>query len=375
MFSKEVSDKNRGTSLIGSLLLSASSLLIILGLAEGAFRSLPVCDNFKPIAVNDTQPVLRFEPNRNLTWSRGWNFSIVNDVHINNYGFVSDLEYKPKDKSPLIALVGDSYVEAAMVPWGESISGLLHKSKVDKARVYSFGTSGAPLSQYLALAEVSRNDFKPDAMVLLVVGNDFDESILGENSSRGNHYFKETPSGEFELTRLDYTPRGLYQTFLLSSLALYVNNNLLISGVSDVKKHLSAKIASEGAFAGNTSASLDSARVRKSKAVVDAFLKELPQRSGLPYSKIIIVLDAFRDHMNGVGDINAVNYFTEMRKYLETQAVKNGISVIDLHPVFEEHYKKHKQPFEFPTDAHWNTTAHKLAAEAIAEHPLIASFK
>ena len=40
--------------------------------------------------LNEENPVIRFEPNREFVWSRDWNFSIVNDVRINNFGFVSD---------------------------------------------------------------------------------------------------------------------------------------------------------------------------------------------------------------------------------------------------------------------------------------------
>lgn len=73
-----------------------------------------------------------------------------------------------------------------------------------RGRVYSFASSGSPLSQYLAYAELARDRFRPDALVVVVVGNDFDESLLEYNSAPGFHYLKRDPERKFvlELCRL-----------------------------------------------------------------------------------------------------------------------------------------------------------------------------
>ena len=75
--------------------------------------------------VNDADPILRFQPDRTATWSKGWNFSIVNTIHSNNYGFICDFDYDRDVDSPLLAVIGDSYVEAVMVPFQETITGRL----------------------------------------------------------------------------------------------------------------------------------------------------------------------------------------------------------------------------------------------------------
>ena len=43
--------------------------------------------------------------------------------------------------------------------------------------VYSFGMNGAPLSQYLAYAEHARDMYRPDALVIPIIENDFGESF------------------------------------------------------------------------------------------------------------------------------------------------------------------------------------------------------
>ena len=81
--------------------------------------------------------------------------------------------------------------------------GLLSKEVDGKGRVYSFGSSGAALSQYLAYAEFAKSEFHPMAMVFIVVGNDFDESLLKFKGKPGHHYFSEI-DGRFVLTRIDH---------------------------------------------------------------------------------------------------------------------------------------------------------------------------
>ncbi|GHV05196.1 hypothetical protein AGMMS50229_07890 [Campylobacterota bacterium] len=66
-------------------------------------------------------------------------------------------------------------------------------------RTYSFGFSGAPLSQYLVYAQNYRKNY----LIVAVVGNDFDESLLTYKNNRGFHYYADTGYG-LELQRIDY---------------------------------------------------------------------------------------------------------------------------------------------------------------------------
>ena len=65
----------------------------------------------------------------------------------------------------------------------KSYPSLLRKYLNDKFDVYSFGKSGAPLSQYLHMSRYVNDYFDPDILILSVVHNDFDESITSLNPS------------------------------------------------------------------------------------------------------------------------------------------------------------------------------------------------
>lgn len=74
-------------------------------------------------------------------------------------------------------------------------------------------------------------------------------------------------------------------------------------------------------------------------------------------------------------DIRQESYFGRMRTHLIRQAGHSGYEIIDMHPVFERHYAAHGQKFQFEKDGHWNTLAHRLAAQEILENPALAPFK
>lgn len=184
-----------------STLIGLAALFIIF---EIILRFLPVNEGLHSLPVNDRNPIHRFEPNRTSTWSRFWNFSMTNVVKTNNYGFISNIDYDPESRRPLIAIIGGSYVEAAMVPWNQTGAARLQKRLGSMAHAYTFGASGSALSQYVAYSEYVRKEFAPDVLVIVVVGNDFDESLIKYKSAPGYHYFFKNRDGKLVLKRVDF---------------------------------------------------------------------------------------------------------------------------------------------------------------------------
>lgn len=157
-----------------SILLGIFLSIILL---EVILRMLPVRDSLMTLPVNSTNPIIRFKEDRDVIFSHGANFSIVTKKHVNNYGFLNDQNYSPEDKSPLLAIIGDSYVEAVQVENKNSMHGILSQETIGKGRVYSFGSSGSPLSTYLAYANYATKGFNANALAFIIIGNDFDESL------------------------------------------------------------------------------------------------------------------------------------------------------------------------------------------------------
>ena len=167
---------SRGKDWLLSLALSLASLVFCLAVIEGALRFLPVSTGLRSVAVDAEHPVLHFTPDRPFVNSLGWDFHNVVRGRVNNAGFVNDQDYA-HDGLPLIAVVGDSFIEAQMVAYPQTLQGRLAAALKDKFRVYSFAGSGAPLSQYLIWADYAVHAYGAKAVIINVVGNDFDESL------------------------------------------------------------------------------------------------------------------------------------------------------------------------------------------------------
>ncbi|MCG8547573.1 MAG: hypothetical protein MJE12_25525 [Alphaproteobacteria bacterium] len=379
--------------LLFAVMAVAVSVGVTLVLAEIALRFFPVSTGLFSQPVNDARPVFSFLPNRDYLWSRDWNFSIVNGGRVNNAGFVNDRDYDTGESTPLLAVIGDSVVEATMVPYANTLQGRLATEVAGRARVYSFAASGAPLSQYLAWARHARDVYRPDAMAFVVIGNDFDESLLAYRQWPGFHHYHEDKDGVLRLVRVDYEPNPRRALVQRSALARYLLFNLQVMETaarttsalqgywSDLTSEMegsgpkaaapSIAVDEKGAvtgrqYLGNVPRVVGPKRVSDSKRAVDAFFRDLPEMSGLAPARICFVVDGVRYP----GEKDPQSYFIQMRRYLLSRAEAQGYCVIDMDDHFLPEHRKNGTRFEFPTDGHWNGIAHGLAARAVADTTL-----
>ena len=338
-------------------------------LAELILRLLPVRSAMSPPPVDQRDPIRRFAANQDFTFSEGWNFALVNRGHTNNDGFINDQDYDSTASSPLLAVIGDSFVEALMLPFRETIEGRLARCVGGSGRVYSFGVSGAPLSQYLVWASYAKARYHPVAFTIVIVGNDFDESLLRYKRAPGFHYFRDDSTG-LTLQRIDYAP-GLARSLARhSALARYVMLN--VSGGAFVGARLKAMLTGQRLAAqenvGNTAARYSPERLESSRRALDRFLFDLPSRAGVEPHHIELVIDGMRPALYSAAGLDAAggSFFDVMRRRLMTEADSLGYEVIDMQARFARRYATDGEPFEFPTDDHWNGRGHEEAARAVA---------
>ena len=339
--------------------------LLTTALLEVAFRLLPVSDTVQTRAVNDERPYMSFAPNRDITWSFGPTFSIVTQKRTNNFGFFNDVDYDASDRSPLLAIIGDSYVEALQVQNSDALHGRLQKAAMD-GRVYSFGSSGSPLSNYLAYGKLATETFNADALVFVIVGNDFDESLTKYKNAPGMHYFNHT-SANWELVRRDYAPNTAKALLRPSALARYLFVNLQINQRLNSWRNSRKRSADAETYVGNTSARFSAERLADSRKVVDRFFAELPRQTTLPPERILFVVDGMRPHLYDAERLERAqgSYFDVMRRYFSHVAEALGYEVIDMQPVFIREFTANGSRFEFPNNGHWNESGHALAAREI----------
>lgn len=353
-------------------------LVIALVLVEVVLRFCPVSTGLRPQTVDLEHPVYRFVPSHSFTFSRDWNFALANHGWVNSDGFVNDQDYVEQDKKPLLAVVGDSFIEAQMVPYGETAHGRLARQHEGRVRVYSFAAAAAPLSQYLVWARYAREHYAPDALVISVVGNDFDESLAKYSIAAGQHHFVPGANGQLELKRFDFRANRLGPIVYSSALARYLHLNLKLSSrIAALIGRLTGRQGSEERFVGNTATAYTPERLADSLAALDAFFKLLPSMSGMGPERILFVVDGMRPDLydRHTLELARTSYFAVMRASFIAKAKSLSYEVIDLQERFVDRFDRDHQRFEFPTDYHWNGLGHGVVAEAIANSSLFQSLQ
>lgn len=359
------SSMNRARILLFSLITMVFGLGIVVVGLEMALRFFPVDTSPFLRPVTEADPVLRAPPGEAFRFSSDWDFKNPHEGRYNNDGFINDQDYHLDDPRPLIAVIGDSFIEAKMVEHAETLQGRLQAHVGEKGRVYSFSMSGAPLSQYLAWAAYARDRYNADALIINVVGNDFDESLEGYKLRDGFHHYVAQPDGTLALRLSPYEPSLLRRVLLQSSLARYLAFHLHVrqrwQGVHDFLSALRLSSRRHATFQTANS------RVDDSQRMLARFFLDLPRLAGLPPERILFVVDGRRGDFDTPGDSRpaAVGYFEIMRQSLMARARQQGYGVVDLDPAFAVDFGKNRKPFNSPFDGHWNRDGHRVAFEAV----------
>lgn len=99
-------------------------------------------------------------------------------VNINEQGWNAPYDY---DDQPVIAVVGDSMVEALQVDVGQAFPDRLEESLAERGcsgmTTYRFGVGGMPLATYRMMLEHVLDTYKPELVVMMLVENDYVESL------------------------------------------------------------------------------------------------------------------------------------------------------------------------------------------------------
>jgi hypothetical protein len=357
-----------------AFLLNVLTVAVSIGLtllaAEIVLRFLPVATALPVEPPTAENPIQRYVANHPSTWSFGWKMDYVVRGRSNAQGFLADYDYDAADRRPLVAVVGDSYIEALRVPFAQSVTGRLQAALGHRGRAYAFAQSGAPLSQYVAYAQHACTAYRPARMVVNVVGNDFDQSVFAHRLRNGYFHLYPRPDGGFDHRLTPLPAPGLVERILRrSTLALYLMRNV---GISDLIARMGinmaqAEIQPARRHVCQTDADARSARVEEGYRVIDWFLGALPQAACLSASDIVIVVDAPRPEVYDAGARAGAqtSYCGRMRSRLIEQAKTRGFRVIDTEPHFVAAHAADGKRFEHPIDGHWNSHGHEIVAAAV----------
>jgi hypothetical protein len=279
---------------------------------------------------------------------------------INNEGWNSAIDYAPAGSrsKPLVALIGDSYIEALQVNVGQSVVDDLRRRQAGRREVYGFGFGGAPLSQYLQMSRYVREVFHPDTLVFSIVDNDFDESV--RELVPLPHFLQLTSGagGLQEVPPAPYVPSRIKRLAAHSAIVRYLWFNLHLP---DLLQSWKAPKVDPGRFYG----SVDALELQRNRELVERATFKLVEkiRQENPGTEILFMFDAARlqiyDGKPGQGRLGWLH------QLVRSASERNACRFLDLTQPFRERYERDHVPLNFSNDYHWNAVAHALAAEVL----------
>lgn len=292
----------------------------------------------------------------------GGNFAQVRGKwRVNQAGWISDIEYvrDGRDKS-LVAIIGDSFVAGLRVDIEDNFATQLRRQLGGILDVYSFGTSGAPLSQYLHMSRFVTKQFDPDVLVFNVVHNDFDESLCDIRQNLGMMCLWVDGENVVESEIVPYTPSPLRRLARRSSLVRYLFLNLNLSarlpGLDrGVRTQPSQPTDAE------SQAILQKRMERAAEYVLTAIARENPGRT------IVFMADGPRRFLYDDNFEELAESDLWKNRLLSRIARQSGFYFIDLTGWFRQAFKETSARFESNHDYHWNEYGHAIAAEALAD--------
>lgn len=342
------------------------TLPVLIGLAmvlELFFRFVIPVSN-EPYRVYDRgNDISRYDtvngPSQGL-FAAGWASQLQSPWKLNNHGWNSDVDYAAGDrKEPLIAIIGDSFIEGLQVPPEKSVASILRNNLNGKYDVYSFGLSHAALGAYLQISRYVAREYRPKIMVINVVHNDF--FLLCQDSSVPGLLCLETRDGEVKefvpaLQPLSLRQRVSRQVTSASALVRFVRVHL--SKLEPSRFH-----ADPDAYNGNIEVERIRGRGTEIGLAVDYCIRKLKEEN--PNTTLIVMMDARRqDIYRGRLDASTIAWLHDL---LERTCRKHDVHYVDLTDPFSQIYRETGVHFESEWDYHWNEHGHRTAADVLFE--------
>ena len=309
-----------------------------------------------------------YVPNQNGRYIKGKKGEINAFYRINNIGWNSPHDYTTEKKQNIfrIAVIGDSYVEAFQVDYDKSFPYLAEKAlegvslQGKMPEVYTFGHSGANLAHYARMLEHVAFTYSPNLVIISIVGNDFEESLL-EKSRRDNwsvtykngHFLDIPPTPQENLYFKRLVRKSAIGRYLVTNLDL-VNTSPIVNKVFYAQSRNVLGVS----YPDNTDISIP-----RISLIDDMFSKYLALKNQYGFD-LLILIDAEREntYSNVQDKISQEEDWFELTR---NTADKLGIPFVELSNVFYSNRVVAEHRFDWSIDEHWNEYAHQLISNEV----------
>jgi hypothetical protein len=309
--------------------------------------------------------ILTYPPQHTWTASTGWDLRNAQTLRSNNLGFPSERDFVPDPRA--LVLVGDSYVEASMLPYPSRPGPQLERALGGARPVYAMGGPGSSLLDYAERVRYAYQALGVRDFVLLLEPGDIRQALCNS----GNVHGVCLDPADLRLRQQTLPPPSAVKRLLRhSALAQYLNGQLNLDLRELARSVIVREVPDHTAVAAVPSAApaaplgpaapreLAPARAQLVDVVAAAFFAR--QQEAAPGSRLVIVADGQRDASQRVSD----EVVLELQRFLQ-QARGQGVSVVEGQPLFAEHQRQSTLSLSVgPYDEHLNALGVQILMEA-----------
>ncbi|MCZ4313789.1 hypothetical protein O4H66_10300 [Comamonadaceae bacterium G21597-S1] len=327
---------------------------------EILFRVLPVSTSTASGYYVDPV-ILSYPPHHRWTMATGWDLRNAQHLESNNYGFVSANDFVRDSQS--VALIGDSFVEASMLEPNDRPGAQL-ESQLRSRTVFTLGAPGSALLDYAERIRLVHQQFETENFVILMERSDVRQSICGSGNVHGPCIDAATLQPELQIKAAPDLAKRLLRN---SALAQYLISQLKLDPAALVAElaQLTRSVFSSDPGSPRTQGDVRTTPARdtlaSSHAVTQLFFDRVKPYLGK--GRLIFVVDCDRSA------VYAGNVAVDPERTRFIQAARAmGATVIDLEPLFVQHYKSSPLKFDVgPYDGHLNALGVRIAMTAAAK--------
>ena len=291
---------------------------------------------------------------------------------INRQGWNSAHDHYPGERNEKyrIAIIGDSYVAAAQVDYRRSLAEMLERELgADRVEVFRFGVGGAPMSQYLQMLRHVMSRYSPDSVIVVLAHNDFVPSYRSSGVNVSGRYGESLLTYRIsggavvgENAPVSFSPTADWISQLATVRYVYYQHRL--------KSKLQGLLSADSVrFEANIDVDSVRAQAQSITAVILYTFEQLKLLATTHDANLLVVMDGNRAliHDGGDAETNTTEGVLFLNRLAGQIAGEHGITFLDLHPVFENDYRRNSQKLNFDFDGHWNAYAHELVGKFLAD--------
>lgn len=334
-----------------------SGVLVVCLAAELILRVLPV-STATQTGYHLAPNILTYPPHHEWTVSTGWDLRNAQHLRSNNMGFAAQHDFV--SGSNAVGLVGDSYVEASMLPMTDRPAAQLER-ELNGRVVYALGGPGSSLLDYAERIEWAHRTLGLRTFVVLMEHVDASQTLCGSGNVHARCLMPDT----LEPVIRKHPPSGLLKEALReSALAQYLNSQLKFSPSRLTSPDFwRTGTPSEHPTPVAQPKTLEPAAVAPAKkAVIDAslntFFKQLEAVKGIT---VVFVVDMNRRNLEIGKNQSDEGYHLAQRLRERQQIVLLG------EPLYREHQRQSPLRLDVgPHDGHLNRIGVALLMQAAA---------